>query len=196
EQTNTMEPSHSNTAQSRRSVDRKTIEKNRRMQMKSLYSELISLLPHHSSRETSALPDQLDEAANYIKKLQVNVEKKRERKRKLVATTTFEKLNSAGSSLASSSVDVSVPKRLPKIEIQEMGSILHIFLVTSLEHKFMFGEIIRVLTEELGAEITHAGYSIVDDAVFHTLHCKVEECDYGARSQIPERLEKFVNSVN
>ncbi|XP_023635394.1 transcription factor bHLH162 isoform X2 [Capsella rubella] len=190
-----MEPSHSNTAQSRRSVDRKTIEKNRRMQMKSLYSELISLLPHHSSR-TSALPDQLDEAANYIKKLQVNVEKKRERKRKLVATTTFEKLNSAGSSLASSSVDVSVPKRLPKIEIQEMGSILHIFLVTSLEHKFMFGEIIRVLTEELGAEITHAGYSIVDDAVFHTLHCKVEECDYGARSQIPERLEKFVNSVN
>ncbi|XP_010439537.1 PREDICTED: transcription factor bHLH36-like [Camelina sativa] len=188
-----MEPSHSNTAQSR---SRKTVEKNRRMQMKSLYSELTSLLPHHSSREPLTLPDQLDEAANYIKKLQVNVEKKRERKSKLVATATSEKLNSAGSSLVASSVDVSVPRRLPRIEIQETGSIFHIFLVTSLEHKFMFCEIVRVLTEELGAEITHAGYSIVDDAVFHTLHCKVEECDYGARSQIPERLEKFVNSVN
>lgn len=103
----------------------------------------------------------------------MNVEKKRERKKKLVATTTFERLNTVGSSSVSSSVDISVPRRLPKLEIQEVGSILHIFLVTSLEHKFIFNEIIRVLTEELGAEITHAGYSIVDDAVFHTLHCKV-----------------------
>jgi len=50
-----MEPSHSNTGQSR-SVDRKTVEKNRRMQMKSLYSELISLLPHHSSTVSSSWP--------------------------------------------------------------------------------------------------------------------------------------------
>ncbi|KFK28692.1 hypothetical protein AALP_AA7G034000 [Arabis alpina] len=184
-----MDQSHSNTSQSR-STDRKTVEKNRRIQMKSLYSELNSLLPQ-PSRELLTLPDQLDEAANYIKRLQVNVEKKRERKRKLIATTCFEKSNSAGSS----SVNVIAPKRVPKIEIQETGSILHIFLVTSLEHKFMFSEIIRLLTEELEAEITHAGYSTVDDAVFHTLHCKVEECDHGSRSRIYERLEKFVNSV-
>ncbi|KAF2573655.1 hypothetical protein F2Q70_00000691 [Brassica cretica] len=90
-----MDQSHLNASQSR-SVDRKTIEKNRRIQMKNLYSELNSLLPQ-TSRESLALPDQLDEAANYIKKLQVNVEKKRERKRKLLATTAFEKLNSTGS---------------------------------------------------------------------------------------------------
>ncbi|ESQ55289.1 hypothetical protein EUTSA_v10026322mg [Eutrema salsugineum] len=190
-----MDQSHSNTSQSR-SADRKTIEKNRRIQMKALYSELNSLLPQ-TSREPLTLPDQLDEAASYIKKLQVNVEKKRERKRKLLATAAFDKLNSSGSSSMSSSVDISVPRRLPKIEIQETGSILHIFLVTSLEHKFMFyHEIIRVLTEELGTEISHAGYSIVDDAVFHTIHSKVEDCDYGARSRIYERLKKLVNSVN
>ncbi|KAF3598544.1 hypothetical protein F2Q69_00033604 [Brassica cretica] len=123
--------------------------------------------------ESLALPDQLDEAANYIKKLPVNVEKKKERKRKLVATSAFDKLNSIGSSSMSWSVDVSVPRRLPKLEIQETSPVLHIFLVTSMEHKFMFHEITRVITEEAGAEITHAGYSIVDDAVFHTLHCKV-----------------------
>lgn len=99
----------------------------------------------------------------------MNVEKKRERKRKLIATASFEKSNSAGSL----SLDVIAPKRMPKIDIQEIGSILHIFLVTSLEHKFMFHEIIRLLNEELEAEVTHAGYSTVDDAIFHTLHCKV-----------------------
>ncbi|CAG7898066.1 unnamed protein product [Brassica rapa] len=146
--------------------------------MEDLYLELNSLLPQ-TSRELP-LPDQLDEAANYIKELQVSVEKNRERKRKLVTTAALEKLNSTGSSSMSSSVDVSVPKRLPRIEIQETGPIFHISLVTSLEHKFMFHEIIRVLTEELGAGLTHAGYSIVDDAVFHIFDCKVEDCDFGA----------------
>ncbi|KAF2584363.1 hypothetical protein F2Q70_00034713 [Brassica cretica] len=111
--------------------------------------------------ESLALPDQLDEAANYIKKLPVNVEKKKERKRKLVATSAFDKLNSIGSSSMSWSVDVSVPRRLPKLEIQETSPVLHIFLVTSMEHKFLFHEITRVITEEAGAEITHAGYSIL-----------------------------------
>ncbi|KAL0737971.1 hypothetical protein Bca4012_014181 [Brassica carinata] len=180
-----MDQSHSNTSQSR-SVDRKTIEKNRRIQMKALYSELNSLLPQ-TSRAPLTLPDQLDEAANYIKKLQVNVEQKRERKMKLVVT---------GSSSMSSSVDVPMPRRLPRIEIQETGPILHIFLVTSLEHKFMFHEIIRVVTEESGAEITHAGSSTGDDTVFHTLHCKVEDCDYGASSRISESLKKLVNNFN
>ncbi|KAL1205340.1 Transcription factor [Cardamine amara subsp. amara] len=183
-----MDQSHSITGQSR-SADRKTIERNRRMQMKTLFSELNSLLPHQSSRETLTLPDQLDEAEKYIKKLQVNVEKKRERKKKLVATA-------GSSSFSSNVVDVSMSRRQPKIEIQETGSVLHVFLVTSLEHKFIFHESIRVITEEFGAEITYAGYSIVDDAVFHTLHCKVEECESGARSRISDRLEKVVNSVN
>ncbi|KAJ4899835.1 basic helix-loop-helix (bHLH) DNA-binding superfamily protein [Raphanus sativus] len=181
-----MDQSLSNTSQSR-SVDRKTIEKNRRIQMKALYSELNSLLPDQTSRAPLTLPDQLDEAANYIKKLQVNVEKMRERKRKLAAT---------GSSSMSSSVDVSVARRSPKIEIQETGPILQIFLVTSLEHKFMFHEIIRAVSEESGAEITHAGSSTVDDTVFHTLHCKVEDCDYGASSRISESLKKLVNHFN
>nr|VDD49041.1 unnamed protein product [Brassica oleracea] len=189
-----MDQSHLNASQSR-SVDRKTIEKNRRIQMKNLYSELNSLLPQ-TSRESLALPDQLDEAANYIKKLQVNVEKKRERKRKLLATTAFEKLNSTGSSSMSSSVDLSMPRRLPRIEIHETGPVLHIFLVTSMEHKFIFHEITRLITEEAGAEMTHAGYSIVDDAVFHTLQCKVEDCDYGAGTRISESLKKLVNTVN
>ncbi|XP_009108520.1 transcription factor bHLH162 [Brassica rapa] len=162
--------------------------------MEDLYLELNSLLPQ-TSRELP-LPDQLDEAANYIKELQVSVEKNRERKRKLVTTAALEKLNSTGSSSMSSSVDVSVPKRLPRIEIQETGPIFHISLVTSLEHKFMFHEIIRVLTEELGAGLTHAGYSIVDDAVFHIFDCKVEDCDFGATSRISENLKKLVNSVN
>ena len=110
----------------------------------------------------------------------MNVEKKRESKRKLLATTAFEKLNSTGSSSMSSSVDLSMPRRLPRIEIQETGPVLHIFLVTSMEHKFIFHEMTRLITEEAGAEMTHAGYSIADDAVFHTRQCKVIRLFFGS----------------
>lgn len=50
--TKTMDQSHSNTSQSK-SADRKTIEKNRRIQMKALYLELNSLLPQTSRVSSS-----------------------------------------------------------------------------------------------------------------------------------------------
>ncbi|KAF3333355.1 Helix-loop-helix DNA-binding domain-containing protein [Carex littledalei] len=53
--------------------ERKTVEKNRRNQMKFLYSKLDSLISSSSSASTSGqpLPDRLDEATNYIKRIEV-----------------------------------------------------------------------------------------------------------------------------
>ncbi|XP_010538664.1 PREDICTED: uncharacterized protein LOC104812938 [Tarenaya hassleriana] len=177
--------SNSNASSSR--SDRKTIEKNRRIQMKTLQSDLNSLLPNsQNSREPLTQPDQLDEAAKYIKKLQVKVERMKERKRKLVG--------SEGSSDSPSGFAF----RRPRIEIQEMGPIMNIVLVTGLDCKHMFYEIIRVLTDE-GTDVSHSSFSVVDDAVFHTLQCKVEveECDYeAARGRISERLKRLVDNVS
>ncbi|KAJ6885877.1 transcription factor bHLH162-like isoform X2 [Populus alba x Populus x berolinensis] len=148
-------------------TDRKTIERNRRIQMKALYSQLNSLVPHQSSREpVLSLPDQLDEAASYIKRLQTNLERMKEKKDNLMGT---ERTNYASMSSCNGTI---TGLRSPQIEVRETGSTLEVVLITGLDSQFMFNETIRVLHEE-GAEIINASFSVVEDTVFHTIHSKV-----------------------
>ncbi|CAN1280816.1 Transcription factor bHLH162 [Linum perenne] len=173
------------------SRDRKTIERNRRNQMKELYSNLSSLvLPHHHSskakcyeQEPMALHDQLDQAAKYIKKLQTNLEKMRVKKEKL----TTVKLH-GGETTAISGESI----RPPRIEIKEMGSALEVVLVTGLDSHFVFNETIRVIQEE-GGEVVNASFSVAEDLVFHTIHSQVHySCRNEVVARISERLKKFV----
>lgn len=60
----------------------------------------------------------------------------------------------------------------PRIEIQQMGSALEVVLITGLDSQFMFGETIRVLHEE-GVDVVNASYKVIEDAVFHSIHCQV-----------------------
>ncbi|KAJ6925860.1 transcription factor bHLH162-like isoform X2 [Populus alba x Populus x berolinensis] len=173
-------------------TDRKLIERNRRNQMKELYSQLNSLVPHQSSREpVLSVPDQLDEAASYIKRLQTNLEKMKEKKDSLMGMerADYTSKNSGGGTTAG--------LRSPQIEVIEMGSTLEVVLMNGLDSRFMFNEIIRVLHEE-GAEIINASLSVVEDTVFHTIHSKVGDsahCINGA-ARISHRLKKFVQDDN
>ncbi|KAL2524506.1 Uncharacterized protein Adt_09560 [Abeliophyllum distichum] len=63
-------------------IERKIIEKNRRNQMKTLYSNLLYLLPDHASKVP--LPDQIDEAVTYIESLKMKLEKMKEKKESLM----------------------------------------------------------------------------------------------------------------
>ncbi|KAF5473079.1 hypothetical protein F2P56_009722 [Juglans regia] len=177
-----------NPSSSRSSTDRKTIERNRRNQMKALYSELNSLVPHQNSREVTSLPDQLDEAVTYIKKMQINLEKMNEKKDSLMGIDQKPNAGTNGSGMTYSSVQL----RSPQIEISEIGSALQVVLITGLDFQFMFNETIRVLHEE-GTEIVNANFTVVDDIVFHTIHAKVGESalmGYEA-ARISERLKKI-----
>ncbi|XP_039034567.1 transcription factor bHLH162-like [Hibiscus syriacus] len=137
-------------------TERKLIERNRRCQMKILYDKLNSLIPHYNSREsTSSLPDQLEEAAKYIKRLQTNLERMKQERR-----LTRSKQQQQWLEITSSR------------EIHEMGSSLVIGLTTDREKQFVFKEMVRVLHEE-GADIVNAGFSVVDDTAFHTIHFTV-----------------------
>ncbi|CAA3026245.1 transcription factor bHLH36 [Olea europaea subsp. europaea] len=140
-------------------ADRKTIEKNRRNQMKSLYSQLSSLLPHQNSREVVSLPDQLGEATNYIKSLQIDLEKMNQKKDRLTG-------------LGNCSSSTMGELKLPHVEIHVSGSAVEVALITGLDCQFMFSEIIRMFHEE-GAEVINASFSIQDDTIFHTIHSKV-----------------------
>jgi len=119
-------------------------------------------------QETS-LPDQLDEATNHIKKLQTNLERMKEKKDSLIVGMDEKPNSSTNSGMTMMGL------RSPQIEIHQNGSALEVILITGLDCQFMFNETIRVLHEE-GAEIVSASFStVVEDTVFHTIHCKVRK---------------------
>ncbi|KAL0398584.1 UNVERIFIED_CONTAM: Transcription factor [Sesamum radiatum] len=172
-------------------ADRKTIEKNRRNQMKTLCSRLSSLVPHQAPREVVSLPDQLEGATNYIKKLQTNIETMKQKKNWLMGVSSATASSSARSSCSNSGGLV-----LPNVDVRVVGSALEVALITGLNCQFMFSETLRLLHEE-GAEVVSASFSVLDNSVFHTIHCEIGESaqGYGA-ARISERLRKYVYDDN
>ncbi|KAF5729088.1 putative DNA binding protein [Tripterygium wilfordii] len=136
-------------------------------------------------QEPASVADQLYEAENYIKKLQISLEKLKERKDSLMGIQrSFTGNNCVGTS--------GTGTRLPQIEIHENDLALEIVLITGLDRQFIFTETIRVLYEE-GVEIVNASFSVVQDTVFHTIHSKLEESASGNEvARISERLRRFV----
>ncbi|MBA0811956.1 hypothetical protein Gohar_025967 [Gossypium harknessii] len=171
-------------------TDRKLIERNRRNQMKALYSELNSLVPHYNSRVHLSLLLFLllvyCEAANYIKRLQTNLERMKQRKDSLI---------SGGQSMNIASSRPGFSPKVPQIQIHEMGSSLVIGLTTDTHSRFIFNDTIRILHEE-GADIVNASFSVVGNTAFHTIHLTVGELtpDYHGVvvTRIAERLNKFI----
>lgn len=140
--------------------------------------------------EATSLPDQLDEAAKYIKRLQTNLERMKETKDRLMG---IEKPDAAAtSSSGNSSGTIMTGLRSPQIEIHEMGSALEVVLITGLDFQFMFIETIRLLHEE-GVEIVNASFNVVEDTIFHTIHSKIGDSvsAHDASARISERLKKF-----
>uniref|UniRef100_A0A6V7QR52 BHLH domain-containing protein n=1 Tax=Ananas comosus var. bracteatus TaxID=296719 RepID=A0A6V7QR52_ANACO len=133
-----MESSHGTSTK----LERKTVEKKRREQMKALYAKLDSLLPSStSSREGATLPrpDRLSEAANYIKGMQEKLERMKERKRQLMTRN-----------------EAADNSKLPKIEVQNRGSNLYMIqIVSSPDDRAMFYEAVRAVEEE-GGEVLNA----------------------------------------
>ncbi|CAI9760188.1 unnamed protein product [Fraxinus pennsylvanica] len=129
--------------------------------MKSLYSQLSSLLPQQNSMKVVSLPDQLGEATNYIKRLQIDLEKMKQKK---------DRFNGVGNCISSTMGGL----KLPHVEIHATGSVMEVTLITGLDCQFMFTEIIRMFHEE-GAEVLNASFSIQDDTILHTIHSKLEE---------------------
>ncbi|XP_077229258.1 transcription factor bHLH162-like [Tasmannia lanceolata] len=166
-------------------MDRKTVERIRRIHMKNLYSKLNSLIPSQSSKEVAQLPNQLDEAANYIKRLEEKIEKMKERKECLMGVGKENKNMNKGKMIRLS----------PHIKIQDLGYALTVVLISGLDNHFIFYEAIRIIEKE-GAEVVNASYSVVGDKVFHTIHSQVPESRLGFQaSWISGRLKDLVHEL-
>ncbi|TKY48874.1 Transcription factor bHLH36 [Spatholobus suberectus] len=167
-------------------VERKIVEKNRRNQMKNLYFKLNSILPNYNPKEAMPLPDQIDEAINYIKSLETNVKMAQEKKEMLME----EKRTRSGCSRAS---EAQGSPKSPKIEIHEMGSSLEVILTCGVNNQFIFCEIIRILHEE-NVEVITANSSMVGDSVLHVVRGEIRQSffQFGA-TKVSKRLKRFVN---
>ncbi|CAI8617048.1 unnamed protein product [Vicia faba] len=165
-------------------VERRLVEKNRRNQMKILYTKLNSLLPNYNPKElVLALPDQVEEAINYIKSLEANVKMAEEKKERLL----MEKKK------RSRECFLGVPKS-PCFEIHEFGSSLQIVLTCGLDNQFIFYEIIRVLHEENVDVKSVNSSSVGENSFLHVVHAEIPQCyvQFGA-TKVSERLKSFVN---
>ncbi|XP_075499539.1 transcription factor bHLH162-like isoform X3 [Primulina tabacum] len=124
-----------------------------------------------------SLLDQLEVATNYIKKLELNLEKIKQKKNWLMGSSNggFKPL---------------------EIDVNLMGSVLEVILMTGFNCQFLFRETIRMLQEE-NAEIANASFTVQENAIFHTIHCQIEGStpEHGA-TRIAERLRKFVARVD
>ncbi|XP_042478049.1 transcription factor bHLH162-like isoform X2 [Macadamia integrifolia] len=168
-------------------TDRKTVERNRRNHMKTLYSDLNSVIPNQNSKEAMPMPDQLEEATNYIKRLKNKLERLKERKEQLMG---IERLSKSMSSSGMTTVELRKP---PHIEIHDMGSALEVILISEFLSHFMFYEIIRVLQEE-GADVVNANFYLLGQTYFHTIHSEVGESTFGSgAARISSRLKAYVH---
>ncbi|KAI3818732.1 hypothetical protein L1987_12549 [Smallanthus sonchifolius] len=171
-------------------IDRRTIEKNRRIHMKDLYFKLHSLVPLDSSRDMVSLPDQLQEATNYIKKLQIKLEKMKEEKDNLIRIKNLE--IDHDKKIKTSSLMVG-QQRTPHIDVHEIGSSLEAILITGVDFQFLFSKTIRVIHEE-GFDVVNASFSIINDIVVHTIHAQIGET-YASENGVSNIIEKLNNIV-
>ncbi|RWR93956.1 transcription factor bHLH162-like protein isoform X1 [Cinnamomum micranthum f. kanehirae] len=120
-------------------LERKAVEKNRRIHMKNLCSELSSLIPpEHPSRVALSQQDSFEQAADYIKKTEERI-KELKRKRDSVMDVEGRNRDMSGGMM--------MGLRLPIVELSESGSILKVVMISGLDNNVMLSDIITVLEE-------------------------------------------------
>ncbi|THU60706.1 hypothetical protein C4D60_Mb07t15590 [Musa balbisiana] len=175
-------------------LDRKTVEKNRRIHMKALYAKLVSLLPASASKVSpsgkteeitairnesvaATLPNQLDEAINYIKAMQETLQRMKKRKKQLMWCAGIGK------------DEENTCLRVPKMEVQDFNSGLRVIAISSTcDHRLKFSEAVRIVEAE-GNEIITASYAVVGDVAFYTIESMATGNRIGEADKVLESLK-------
>ncbi|KAI3874121.1 hypothetical protein MKX03_029797 [Papaver bracteatum] len=195
------------------SIDRKTIEKNRRIHMKALCFKLVSLVSptsaagianhkNSSNKDICTQIDQLDNAACYIQKLKGRIDELQRRKQQLGMesirnntsqnTNVHRNIGDYPQDITSNVIIIAGNNllNLPILEVRDFDTTLEVVLITALNKNYMFYGVITLLEEE-GAEVTHATFAVVNDKIFHTIHSQVT---FGVEtSRVCERLKQLIS---
>ncbi|KAI3464070.1 hypothetical protein Pfo_020733 [Paulownia fortunei] len=165
-------------------LERKTIEKNRRIRMKGLCYKLVSLIPADHFKPAKVY--QLEQAAGYIKLLRERIEELRRRKTQALMNTD------STIDITSNAVTMS-GSNLPILKIRDLNSSLEVVLISGLRKNFMLHQVISILEQE-GAEVVSVSLSTIGDKIFHTLHAQVKVSRLGVdTSRICERIQELIS---
>ena len=115
-------------------------------------------------------PDRLEEAAAYIRQTTERVERLKERRRELTAARAPS--SSQGSSSAGGAAAAAAAAA--EVEVQHLGSGLHVVLVTGAPpgDGAAFHRAVRAV-EEAGGEVQNAHFSVVGARAIYTIHTLV-----------------------
>ncbi|XP_038902350.1 transcription factor bHLH162-like [Benincasa hispida] len=172
-------------------IERKVIEKNRRNKMKSLYSNLNSLLPTPHSNLPLTVSEQIEEVIKSIKSLEIKLKKDEEKKERLLRKSKM-----SLSSPSYTALSTNQNRNVPELKIKEMGSAVEVVLTTGLEDRSIFYEIIRIFNEER-VEIINVSYSDLESTIIYSLHAEIEDVVYEfGGTKLIERLKKLVHEPN
>ncbi|XXG65579.1 hypothetical protein AAC387_Pa05g3244 [Persea americana] len=165
-------------------LERKTVERNRRTNMKSLCFKLASLIPSHHSKRAPSIPDQLVQAEAYIKNLQKKIEELKQKRALAAHMVEINKDITDG---------MMIGLGMPVIEVRESGSTVEVVLITGLNKNFTLCDVISIIEEE-GAQVVNANISCAANKVFHKIYSQVTSTRVGFESaRVHERLKELVN---
>lgn len=120
-----------------------------------------------------ALPDQLDETVKYIKCLEKQLEKSKQRKEELLVQKNDSRKrpnNSAGCSNCMAGGEKSEP---PQIQVLDTSPGMSVVLINGLESIVQFHDIIRVLHKQQGLEVANATFQIHGNSTLQVVHEQV-----------------------
>ncbi|EOY18403.1 hypothetical protein QUC31_006515 [Theobroma cacao] len=157
-------------------MQRNLIERERRSNLKNLYSKLFSLLPPQPAK--MSLLDKLELATVHIKQLQRQVEELKQRKMQL-----DDQESEAWNRVKSGRIT-------PVLNIIDSDSIMEVNLVTGSDMKFTLGEIINIIEEE-GAEVIGATYNHARKVNRNILSVHCEEIGFKGSKGL-ERLKSLI----
>ncbi|KAM0945850.1 putative transcription factor bHLH family [Dioscorea sansibarensis] len=145
-------------------LERKTIEKNRRLLMKGLLFQLSSLIPQTQTSGSKVCDgltqrDLLEEATAYIKELKENIESLK-RKRSVL------EMNMQGIRM-----DIVDGHKI-EVQVRVRDANMEVVITSGLNKGLKLRHVISILEEE-GAEVIHASFSTVGDKIIHTIHSQV-----------------------
>ncbi|GLJ55120.1 hypothetical protein SUGI_1183010 [Cryptomeria japonica] len=157
-------------AQPTKQIIHKMIERQRRKDMSSLYSDLRSLLPEESIREKLSVTDQLEEAANYVRYLEQQIKDlTKEREKNKTRAVCFK-----GVEILKPLECQESDEGFPAVKIKSFGSAAFHIYINSIQNQIGLSDILLVL-EECRVEVVSAASSVTNAKVFHTIHAKVTD---------------------
>ncbi|GKB06210.1 achaete-scute transcription factor-related protein [Tanacetum coccineum] len=142
--------------------ERKIIEKNRRNEMKFLFSRLFSLIPPIYFFKGGDVSDRVDSALEYIQALKTNFDMIKNKK---------DKLSSRKMSHEHTKIISNVCKPID-IQIHEMSHDIDAVLVTGLKNHSNFRDVVWFLNQ-CTTEVTLANFSCSGHSIFHIRQKKV-----------------------